>query len=89
MLRLALCMLIAAASAFVPGHPHHLMVKPEHRRAISAEMMPKFLKDLFPDMDKPDNPMGAIKNFFGGGGDEEPKKEEEPAPKEDEPAKEE
>ena len=45
-------------------------------------MMPKFLKDLFPEMDKPDgdNPFGQMmKSMFGG--DDEPK-EEEPAPEE-------
>ena len=49
---------------------------------------PQFLKDLFPDMEKPDDPLGAIKSFFGMK-DEEPAKEEEPpAPEEAPPAEE-
>ena len=48
-----------------------------------ARAQPKFLKDLFPDMEKPDDPLGAIKSFFG-------MKEESPAPEpEPEPAPEE
>lgn len=43
---------------------------------------PKFLKDLFPDMEKPDDPLGAIKSFFGI-------KDEEPAPAEETPTDEE
>lgn len=52
-------------------------------------MMPKFLKDLFPDMEKPDDPLGAIKSFFGMKEEEEPPKEETPAPEEEAPPKEE
>ena len=50
---------------------------------------PEFLKKLFPDMEKPDDPLSAIKSIFG-------MKEEEPAPEpvaeeptDEEPAKEE
>jgi hypothetical protein len=47
-------------------------------------------RDLFPDMEKPDDPLGAIKSFFGMK-DEEPKKEEpaDEAPEDEAPAKEE
>jgi hypothetical protein len=31
-------------------------------------MMPKFLKNLFPNLDKPDDPLGGLKALFGGGG---------------------
>ena len=51
-------------------------------------MMPKFLKDLFPDMDKPDNPLGAIGDAFGkmfGGDEEEAPAAEEPAPADEAP----
>ena len=43
------------------------------------------LTDLFPDMEKPDDPLGAIKAFFGIKDEEpapEPALEEEPAPEE-------
>lgn len=40
------------------------------RRARDPRMMPKFLKDLFPNLEKPDDPLGAIKSIFGG--DSEP-----------------
>ena len=48
-----------------------------------ALIQPKFLKDLFPDMEKPDDPLGAIKSFFGMK-EEEP--EPEPTPNEEPPA---
>ena len=53
-----IAMVLATASAFMPH------MKPLHvtRPAIHANdrvvMMPKFLKDLFPDMDKPDDIFG-------------------------------
>lgn len=60
-----IAMVLATASAFTPH------MKPLHvtRPAIHANdrvvMMPKFLKDLFPDMDKPDDIFGKIKEAFG------------------------
>ena len=46
----------------------------------------QFLKDLFPNMDKPEDAMGSIKSFFGMK-DEEPEAPapEEPAPEEPAP----
>lgn len=92
MLRALICLALSAtASAFTIG------VMPQRpacaaTRADSPVMMPKFLKDLFPDMDKPDNPLGKIGEFFSGlTGDEKPaeKPAEEPAPEEPAPAAEE
>ena len=55
-------------------------------------VLPQFLKDLFPDMEKPDDIIGSIKSMFGMK-DEEPEApaatEEEPAPEEPAPADEE
>jgi hypothetical protein len=34
-------------------------------------MMPKFLKELFPNLEKPDDPLGFVKGLFGGGGGDE------------------
>ena len=80
---------LAGASAFAPGaQPLKLAASPACSRATNAEMMPKFLKDLFPDMEKPDNPLGAVAKFFGLE-DKEPEPEPEPAPEEPEPPAEE
>ena len=49
----------------------------------------QFLKDLFPNMDKPDDVMGSIKSMFGMGDDEPAPEEpapEEPAPEEAPPS---
>lgn len=50
----------------------------------------QFLKDLFPDMEKPDDVIGNIKSFFGMKDEEPPAAEEpvaeEPAPEEPAPA---
>jgi hypothetical protein len=35
-------------------------------------MMPKFLKDLFPNLEKPEDPLGALKSFFGMNSEPEP-----------------
>lgn len=52
------------------------------RRAFTA--VPQFLKDLFPDMEKPEfsNPFDKVKEMLG-------MKDEEPAPEPEEPALEE
>ena len=49
----------------------------------------QFLKDLFPNMDKPDDVIGNIKSMFGMGDDEPAPEEpapEEPAPEEAPPS---
>ena len=114
---------VGIAAAFQPGVRMPIKMPARAARATDAEMMPKFLKDLFPgmrdqarkidsllcteletelltrwrpsltmrivcyclaDMEKPDDPLGAIKSFFGIK-DEEPAAPETPAP-EDVPA---
>merc|ERR1712072_154466 len=78
---------VGVAAAFVPGLAPMKMAAPV-ARATNAEMMPQFLKDLFPDMDKPDNPLAGIQSFFAGlTGDDDKPKEDEPSP--DEPPAEE
>merc|ERR1712159_701132 len=71
------------ATAFAPGAaPLKLAAASSSTRAVNAEMMPKFLKDLFPDMDKPDNPLAGIAKMFGMEKEDEPAPEPEPAPEE-------
>lgn len=57
-------------------------------RVSDPEMMPKFLKDLFPDMEKPDDVLGSIKSFFGMTDEPEPEPEPpaEETPEEEPPA---
>ena len=52
----------------------------------ASEIVQQFLKDLFPDLEKPDDVIGSIKSFFGMK-EEEP--EEPPAAEPEEPAPEE
>ena len=42
---------------------------------------------MFPDMEKPEDALGALKNFFGMKDEEPAPAEEEPAPAEEEPPK--
>ena len=74
---------VATASAFQVGYVPKAQAAPAVTRLPSAPvMMPKFIKDLFPEMDKPDDFLGGIKKMFGME-DEEPAA---PAPAEEEPA---
>ena len=87
---LLVALVVSVASAFSPGvTPLKATAHGISPRHASTVMMPKFLKDLFPDMEKPDDPLGAIKSFFGMKEEEEPPKEETPAPEEEAPPKEE
>ena len=56
---------------------------------MCARVAWQFLKDLFPDMEKPDDPLGAIMSFFGMKDEEPTKAPEEPAPEEPAPETEE
>lgn len=56
-------LLCGGASAFHVMPARTSMV----RRTVEPVMMPKFLKDLFPGLEKPDDPLGSIKSFFGLG----------------------
>lgn len=88
MIRTVVVATIASASAFQLGAPTPLSrtaACTAHRSASQPVMMPKFLKDLFPDLDKPDDVLGGIKKMFG-------MEEEAPAPEppaEEAPAEEE
>ena len=58
-----------------PMSIRRLTVESTSRRAPDPQMMPKFLKTLFPGLDKPDinidGPLGALKAFFGGSAEPE------------------
>ena len=75
---------LGSTAAFVPGSMPLRCATPVRASSSDIVMMPKFLKDLFPDMEKPEDALAGIKSFFGIK-EEEPAPAEEPAP-EDEPA---
>ncbi|KAJ1636843.1 hypothetical protein T492DRAFT_834936 [Pavlovales sp. CCMP2436] len=61
---LALLCTLGMTSAFSPGlRASRVAVRPAHSSAVA--MMPKFLKKLFPNLEKPDDPLGGIKKLFG------------------------
>merc|ERR1719199_757869 len=62
----------SGATMVAPSQPIRARRVQSARRARDPQMMPKFLKDLFPNLEKPDDPLGAIKGLFGLNSEPEP-----------------
>eukprot|EP00306_Pavlova_sp_CCMP459_P021824 CAMPEP_0185542196 /NCGR_PEP_ID=MMETSP1381-20130426/2471_1 /TAXON_ID=298111 /ORGANISM="Pavlova sp., Strain CCMP459" /LENGTH=106 /DNA_ID=CAMNT_0028154169 /DNA_START=29 /DNA_END=349 /DNA_ORIENTATION=- len=67
---LCLLLCVIGASAFSPVGPVRASRVVSRQVAVTTTddivMMPKFLKKLFPNAEKPDDALGGLKKMFGG-----------------------